>query len=262
MTWSGRRQIFIAGLVAAFIVFLAFLVLFPILHKAPTCFDNKQNGTEVGIDCGGNCANFCSSQIEPLIVRWSRAFNITGSTYSLMAYVENQNGSAILNNIPYEFRVYDNENKFLAMRQGSTYVPPNGPFAIFEPGINLGNRLPARVVFKFLDENPKWVKADENKLGKILLTTSDVAVEDTDSTPRVTAKLTNNTTWNIENVDVYVILYDSDDNAIAVSKTLKSVIAKNSVNDLLFTWPKPFDRTVVRNEILTKWKETDATLRQ
>jgi hypothetical protein len=260
MTWAGKRQMIIAGIVIAGIAVIGFVIFYPTLTKAPTCSDTKQNGGEAGIDCGGPCNNFCPVQVQPLIVKWYRAFPVVGATYSLTAYIENPNTNAIIKNIPYEFRVYDKDNKFLAVREGSTSVTPNGPFTIFEPGLNLGNRIPARVTFKFMNENPLWVKADATKLGKINLTTKDIEVTDTDSTPRVTATLVNNTTYGIRDVDVTVVLYDSDDNVIAVSKTYFSNVAKLSHYPLIFTWPKPFDRTVVRKEILTKFDLGNASL--
>lgn len=259
MTWSGKRQTIIASIVIGAVALFGFILIYPSLNKAPSCVDLKQNGGEAGVDCGGPCANYCSAQIEPLVIKWKRAFNIVGSTYTLVAYIENHNSSAIIRHIPYEFRVYDQDNKFLAVRDGTTYITPNGPFVIFEPGVNLGNRVPARVTFKFLDENPTWVKADATELGKVITTTKDFQLTDTTSTPRVTATLVNQTTYTIRDADIYVILYDSDDNAIAVSKTYLSTIDRNSESPLLFTWPKPFDRTVVRNEILVKFNEENAT---
>jgi hypothetical protein len=174
MTWAGKRQMIIAGIVIAGIAVIGFVIFYPTLTKAPTCSDAKQNGEEAGIDCGGQCNTYCSNQTEPLLIRWSRAFPVVGSTYSLVAYVENRNTNAIVRAMPYEFRVYDEDNTFLAMREGTIKVPPNGPFIIFEPGLNLGNRIPKRVVYKFTKDSPQWVKPDSKKIGKVILTSKDI----------------------------------------------------------------------------------------
>lgn len=260
MTWAGKRQMIIAGIVIAGIAVIGFVIFYPTLTKAPTCSDAKQNGEEAGIDCGGQCNTYCSNQTEPLLIRWSRAFPVVGSTYSLVAYVENRNTNAIVRAMPYEFRVYDEDNTFLAMREGTIKVPPNGPFIIFEPGLNLGNRIPKRVVYKFTKDSPQWVKPDSKKIGKVILTSKDIVVEDTDSTPRATATLLNQTSYTINDVTASIILYDSDDNAVGVSQTFFSRIEKNSQTPLIFTWPKPFDRTVVRKEIITTFDLDDANL--
>lgn len=250
----------IAGIVIAGIAVIGFVIFYPTLTKAPTCSDTKQNGGEAGIDCGGPCNNFCPAQVQPLVVKWYRAFPVVGSTYSLVAYVENRNTNAIVRAMPYEFRVYDEDNTFLAMREGTIKVPPNGPFIIFEPGLNLGNRIPKRVVYKFTKDSPQWVKPDSKKIGKVILTSKDIVVEDTDSTPRATATLLNQTSYTINDVTASIVLYDSDDNAVGVSQTFFSRIEKNSQTPLIFTWPKPFDRTVVRKEIITTFDLDDANL--
>ncbi len=254
MTWASKRQLVYAAIVVGFFVVVMFLILYPVLNKPATCTDGKQNGDEVGIDCGGSqCSNYCASQVAPLIVRWARAFQVTGSTYSLMAYIENQNATAVINAIPYEFRLYDSDNQFIAMRQGQTYVTPNGRFAIFEAGVDVGNRPPKRVTFKFLDENPTWLKADPKNISRARFTTKDISVTDVESNPIMTAQLNNESSYEVPNVDVFAILYDSDDNAIAVSRSFFPRIGKNESKSLIFTWPEPFDRVPVREEIIPKF---------
>ncbi len=253
MSWSSKRRFTYASILAAGFLFVAFLLIYPSVSKAPTCVDGKQNGDEVGIDCGGSCINFCPSEVAPLRVLWQRAFPVTGSVYSLLAYVENQNATAMIDRVPYEFRLYDADNQFITLRDGETYITPNGRMAIFEAGVNVGNRPPRRVTFEFLNKNPTWTKVDAEKLKSVKLTTKDVLVADTDSTPRLTATMQNNTIYDIPQVDVFAILYDSEENAIAVSKSLFSPVGKNSETPLIFTWPEPFDRTVARTEIIPKF---------
>ncbi len=253
MTWSQKRQItYIAILLGVFAV-VAFVIIFRILNKPATCVDGKQNADEKGIDCGGlSCTNFCSSQVASLVVRWARAFQVTGSTYSLMAYIENQNATAGSNKLAYEFRLYDSDNQFISLRQGETYATPNGRFAIFEPGVNVGNRPPKRVTFKFLND-PTWMRLDPKKINQVKFTTKDISITDIEIQPLLTATLQNETSYVIPNVDVFAILYDADDNAIAVSKSYFERIEKNSSTPLIFTWPEPLDRQPVREEIIPKY---------
>jgi len=36
------------------------------LKPRPSCFDKKQNGSEIGVDCGGNCKSCEIDKLQPL----------------------------------------------------------------------------------------------------------------------------------------------------------------------------------------------------
>ena len=59
--------------------------IYKLANPVPTCFDKKQNGAEVGVDCGGGCNLFCSSQITPLRVVWAKAFPEAKGFYDMGA---------------------------------------------------------------------------------------------------------------------------------------------------------------------------------
>src|SRR4051812_17934001 len=107
MTWAGKRQL--VYLAIAIFVFggLGFLIIYPNVHQAPTCSDQKQNGDESGIDCGGSCAIACSEQVAPLNVIWSRAFKIVDGRYNVVAYIENTNTGIGIKTLYYEFTLVD-----------------------------------------------------------------------------------------------------------------------------------------------------------
>ena len=68
MTWSGRRQLKIVGLLFLVSAIIAFSIIWPKINKPPTCFDGKKNGVETGIDCGGGCKLQCREQIEEVAI--------------------------------------------------------------------------------------------------------------------------------------------------------------------------------------------------
>ena len=76
MTWALKRQIFYVGVLVLFFSIAGFLIIYPKLSKSPTCFDGRQNGEELGVDCGGACAKACVAQVDNISVLWSRAFKI------------------------------------------------------------------------------------------------------------------------------------------------------------------------------------------
>jgi len=62
----------------------------------------------------------------------------------------------------------------------------------------------------------------------------------------------NKTLKPIENIEFMAILYDTDDNAIAFSKTFLDILAKDSTENITFTWPEPFAQKIYKTEIISK----------
>ncbi len=250
MTWSAKRQFFYGG-IACFAVALFLLInIYPKLNKAPTCFDTKQNGTETGIDCGGGCERICQAQTVPLVVKWSRSFKVGDGFYNAFAYVENQNLQASSKTIGYEFTFYDANNIFISSRKGYIYVPANGRFGIFEPAVSTGNRVPKNTTFRFLT-TPEWLKVTDDESKQTIFSEAG-ALANLDLAPRLPVDVSNPTTGDVRNIDVYAIVYDQDDNALGVSKTLIDILPANSKKSVTFTWREPFNGEARRTEIITQ----------
>src|SRR5688572_30060791 len=110
MTWSMRRQVIYASILIAFLVIVGTIILYPKLNKPPTCTDRKQNGDELGVDCGGACALACLQVVEPISILWSRAFQVVPGRYNVVAYLENKNKNAVVQKIHYRFRFAEKDN--------------------------------------------------------------------------------------------------------------------------------------------------------
>ena len=50
--------------------------------------------------------------------------------WNVWTEVQNRNASFAVRNAGYVFEVYDKDNKLIAKREGSTYLPPNKSFLI------------------------------------------------------------------------------------------------------------------------------------
>ncbi len=250
MGWSTKRQLLIVFiLLATFLAALAFFAL-PYILKAPTCSDKKQNGGESGIDCGGPCVKLCLSQVNDLKVIWQRAFKVTSGAYDVLAYVTNQNYDAGIKKIIYKFSLYDAGNLLVAERVGKTFITPNGKFAIFEGGIRTGERAPKRTFFEFV-EIPEWEKVPA-KATSFSLGTENIRLEGASTNPRLSVSITNKSIYSLSNVEVTAILYDGQDNALAVSKTTLDTLLKDSTETAVFTWILPFEKPPTRIEIIPR----------
>ena len=250
MTWGFKRQVFYVFVIIVFFSVVGFLLLYPYFNKAPSCIDNKQNGDETGIDCGGSCAKACTAEVNKLSILWARVFEIMPGRYNAAAYVENKNIDTAVNKIKYRFRFSDKDNVYIGKREGETFVPPSGKFAVFEPAIDLGNSIPVYTTFEFT-EDPLWIKVPQDKVNQLQqVFISDVKLQDEDTSPKLFATIKNNSLFIIPEISVVAILYDASNNAISVSGTYLDLLRGEQSEQLNFTWPQPFNAKVVTKEII------------
>lgn len=249
MNWALKRQIlYIMGLLI-FLGAVSLYFLWPYITRPPTCFDGKQNGLESGVDCGGGCTRACSFEVDKLSVFWARSFEVVPGRYNAMAYIENQNPNQIIRSVKYRFRFADKDNLYIGQREGVTFIPPAGKFAVFEPAINLGNSVPVYTTFEFA-ELPVWENIDPSLVDQLNIVISDVELKDEDSLPKLSAKLRNNSLFIIPDLNAVAILYDDLNNALAVSSTYVPLLGRESSTNVNFTWRSAMPKKVLTQEII------------
>lgn len=246
MTWSTKRKFFYIGGFIIILLFFLLLILQPRINKASDCFDGIQNGSETGVDCGGSCLRFCADQALDLSTRWSRVFRVIPGRYNVAALVENQNQDAAIARISYEFRLYDENNIFIARRSGATYIPPNGRFLIFEPAISTGDRIAVRSDFTFT-QRPDWLQVFDTIPN---ISVSGIRSQDIFLKPQVTAVVTNTSTTDLYDIDVAVIVYDEQENVLTTSFTFIEELSRGLGHEVFFTWQEPFSEAPARIEVL------------
>jgi hypothetical protein len=249
ITWALKRQIFFLTIFILLLTSLGFIFIYPYFNKPPTCFDNKQNGEEDGVDCGGLCARACLNKLDKLSVIWARSFQVVPGRYNAVAYVENQNKDVAVNKINYRFRFADKNNVYIGKREGSTTIPPSGKFAIFEPAIDVGHSVPVYTSFEFT-EVPDFVFVPSEKVKQLNITVSKISLTGEDQSPSLSAEIKNNSLFTIPNINVIAILYDENRNALASSRTYVDVLEKEEVKDVYFTWPEAIVGKVIIKEII------------
>lgn len=250
MSWAVKRQLkYLSGLMLI-IALIVFAFIYPVIFKKPTCFDGKKNGEETGIDCGGQCLIVCKEETVAPVVIWSRAFNVIGNNYNLVAYVENRNKTAAAYEVSYEFRAYDGNNKFIGRKEGKTFIPPNQPFAVLETRFNSGESDLKTVSFDF-NPNITWIKKSP-VLTTLPLRISNISMDNNEDTPTLKATVNNDSVYDLPEFEVVAILYDINNNAINASKTHKDGLKSNSSTNVVFTWPEALEGVPVTQDILVQ----------
>jgi len=244
MSWSSRKKSkYILSLIFIVVVFLSMSIFF-VVYEKPTCQDGKQNQAEEGIDCGGPCLTVCGFGIIDPIIHWSRVSKMLNKTYSVTALIENPNVSAEAYDVPYIFKLYDDEGLLVNEYIGKVFIPANKTFPIFSGMIDVGNRIPKKVVFEFT-EKPHWLETAPDP--EILI--ESIQFIEKNNSPRVSAIIKNNSVKDIKNIELVALLLDDQDNLINSSKTVLDLIKKNSSEEIIFTWPEAFDREVIKIDI-------------
>ena len=252
MDYSTRKKLGCMSVVAAVIFLIAGYFFYETFIKViPTCSDGKQNQDERGIDCGGICTTVCPMDAKTIVPLWSRIFHVAGDVYSAVAYVENQNVTAGVQKVSYEFRAYDAQNLLVADPiDGITFIGPNDKTAIFETPIKTGNRIPKSVFFTFTSV-PVFTTTDP-KYQVPQLSSANTKLTNVDTAPKLSADIKNDTLFDYANIPVVALLYDADDNLISASQTLIDSIPQQSSQAVYFTWPAKFDKPVARIEIIPR----------
>ncbi len=248
-SWSFRRRFLYIFILALVVVPPTAFYIWKSQQKPPSCTDGIQNQDERGVDCGGICKLACFFEVtaEPTI-QWSRAYYVTKGVYNLVAYIQNPNVNFISKSTPYTFKVYDENNVLLATREGEVALPTAKLFPIFEPGIDVGERVPKKVVFEFT-EPLTWIEYGGDKPE---LSVSDVVLSRLDESPKLSAKVSNKTLNQYRGVEVVAILYDVEGNGFASSRTFIDRIGDKQTKDIYFTWPETFTASTSRIEIIPK----------
>ena len=62
--------------------------------------------------------------------------------------------------------------------------------------------------------------------------------------------LENKSVRNLKNIELIVLLYDIENNLINSSQTKIDILKKDSSEAIIFTWPKLFEKEVVKIDIV------------
>lgn len=244
--WALKRQLIYGTFFALIgLLFLAYIYM-SYFYQAPNCFDNLQNFDETGIDCGGSCVRICPFDASQPNVKWARSFKVTEGQYNAVAYVENSNRLAASPAVNYTFSLYD-EAGLILERSGTTILPPDSVYPIFEGRIMTGSRIPTRT---FLDIEPPelWQPATA---GREQFTIINRELVNADAKPKLTAMVRNNSLEEAKQVEVVATIFDAQGTALASSETFVDNFAPRSDTAVVFTWPEPIATTLRSCEIPT-----------
>lgn len=245
--WASKKRANILSTLG--IIFFVALGTYVIvrMYKPPTCFDQKLNQDELAIDCGGVCKLMCASQVSALNTVWARAFQVTPGLWSALAYVENPNVSAEVYEATYKFTFFDRNNEIIVEREGSTFITHEAILPVFEGRIAFEEKVPYKTKFEWTGTQA-WTRLDA---------VYTVAIEEQQllkptTQPEIKAVLVNKDPFPLTDIEVVVIVFDANDNAIGVSKTYVDRISARGKSNISFSWSSPFEAKPERWQLVAR----------
>lgn len=245
-SWAQKRRFIYGSVVAVFLLVAVGFPLWKIFYVAPTCFDGKKNGSEQGVDCGGNCKKLCASDFIPPSNTWVKFEQSAPGLYNVAAYIVNPNTSGEAFGVPYQVELFDGQGMLITQFNGTFTLTPNRNSLAFKAGVNVGSRIPAKANFKFT-AIPEWHKQND-RVSKIKV--SDKIYEDDKNSSSLVVTLQNDDVLPVGPFSLYVVLYNQAGNAIGFSATRIDGIAAKSTVKAPYTWPTNRNGEVVSIEVL------------
>jgi len=239
-TWAAWRRFFYGSGFAAFWLCIGTLVYFTNFYTPANCFDGILNGDEVSIDAGGSCVRIPATSVIPPRVVWADSFEITPGQYNAVAYIENRNLVASTPELRYEFTFLGEGGEVLGERSGTTILPPNSSYPVFEGRVFTGDK---EIVDTELALRPAdvWLPASNDSTQ---FRTLDIDLQNVDERPKLAVKLENNDLSEARDIEVVATIFNDVGDAVTASETFIESFPARSTTDIEFTWPNSIAKTV------------------
>lgn len=245
--WAFWRRVQYGAGVGVVLLIIFTGAYFKFFYTTPTCFDGRQNGGERGVDCGGACSRVCALGVIPPIVRWAQAFRVTEGQYNAVAYVENRNRGVGMPALSYTFTLYDDRGAVITTRSGTTPLPPDGLYPIFEGRIATGGKVPARTFIELAPAD-NWQGAAK---GREQFEVRSRELVGADGRPRLNTVIYNTSLEEEQNMEIVATIFDARGKALTASQSVIPRFAGREEQQVVFTWPEPIATTLRSCEVPT-----------
>ncbi len=215
-------------------------------YQTPNCFDGLQNADERGVDCGGSCRRICDFDIITPTALWSESFRVIEGQYNAVAYIENRNIGIGSPTLTYTFKLFDDQG-LITERSGTTVLPPDSVYPVFEGRIMTGDRTPTKTTIEFTPDIV-WLPGT---VGREQFALERRELVNADSKPELTAQMRNTSLDEARDVEVIATIFDSAGNPLTAARTVVANFAGRSTSNVVFTWPEPIAKTLRSCEVPT-----------
>lgn len=247
-----RKQFFITFVYLLITGAIGGGIYFGFFYEPPSCTDSRLNQGEEETDCGGPCAECREELFNPKII-WSKVFLVESDQYDLATQIENKNVNYGSGSMPYIFKVYDAQNNLLVEKRGKSYIMPREKKYIIESVIL--SAAPSKVDLEFGDIMWEKFKIDNSIGANLNLPISEQKISQEQKgggAVFVEGTVFNKTGYDLDTININVVVYDLRGTPLAVNKTQKNIVQAGQGSYFKMFWPafSQFDETKVRADII------------
>lgn len=256
MDYRRRKQIMIVLIILVVLGLLGAGAYYRWFYQAPTCFDNKQNQGEAGVDCGGPCSVSCELlTVKKLETQWVKAVFLKDGFYDLAAKVANPNPNFGLAQFSYTFKLLDVAGQVIAQREGASFILPNQSKYIIEANV-AAEKKPVKVEITIADSaKTDWQRLKDN------FAAPDIYVHDKQfkylekqagqpAVAQVAGIIKNNSNFDFDRIQVAVALFDVNRELVGVNKTEARTVLAGEDRYFSALWFSPLSSEVKSVDIL------------
>ncbi len=238
MNWETKHKLVLLSVVIIFITLITFYFSYDKLFPVPMCTDKIKNGTESGVDCGGDCALRCVFEIKPIKIIWVRPIKTGVDTYDVAALLSNENRDSAPQYLYYKLSLFNTDGKVVWFATSTTKVPVLSDFPVIIQNVKTKEKIKSASIE--LGEYPSYLtdKKYQTEIVEVLKT----SFENSDIS-RLYVNIHNTTLTPILRFPVRVVLYDPLQNTLGVGETFIERLDKDEKKQVVFTWPNKFSET-------------------
>lgn len=244
----NTKRVFVAAIYLSFLALLLTGVYFAFIKAPETCFDNKQNQDETGVDCGGSvCQMVCKENVtgEKFQVKELAIVPGGNNRYDVLGKIYNPNDQAGASSFAYIFELKDANGQILVSRTGKSFILPQETKDIIELNIETESR-PATVNMKISDIEWEKFSGYREKPSITIYQKRYNQITSGSGFGEAYGLLSNESPFDFRSIIVKVILRDASGNPLAINTTEMRSVSSKEQRDFRLIWPTPFPGTVER----------------
>lgn len=205
-----------------------------------------------------------ASNLVPLRVIFTKLFNVQNNDYDFLAKVYNPNISHGSGNVEYEITFYNAGNQQISIKTGSFYILPGQTKYVIDSPLRFQAPV-SRTEIKI--KSVDWQKLDPIAASGVSLLVKNASysqVNQIGAFAKAGGDIFNGSDFDLNKVDVFMVLLDQAQDPIAVGKTEIRTFLAHTTRGFEGTWFAPFVGQVSRvdAEAMTNVFENSNFLRQ
>lgn len=218
------------------LIVLVLIILIISIIPDPSCFDNKQNGIETGIDCGGSCISCEEKYVIPLNIISATVLAEAKDFSGVVAKIENRN---VDQGARFKYRMFlkDEFGQNIISFDGNSFIYPASTKYIIHPKLSFKQEEINRVEVEVLKE--EWFTSSLSP-AKIFSVAEAKLTEIKDASRQgyleVRGKIVNQSARLFPSVDLVMLLYSRTGKVLSAIQTKIFDVEEAEIQDFQYTW--------------------------